>query len=249
MSRFNVYPVDDTLCLSHYHSLSLSSVCSPTHSPTYQSFTHPFITFLLYFSHSFSLACTCVRARVSLSPSFSRFSPYILSEAFCLSLSFSFTHTLTHMQSHALSHPLTHKRTHAPNLYPHLSRSLTHISVSSFLSLPLSLFLFFLSFSLSLSLSISYTHTLIHTHIHTHTLSHLFSCSSTHSLWSRVHAALSSAHVRARALFSLFLSPFLPFLFLSFVILSLLLSSSPLARLLFCCLSLTRSLPLFFNSW
>jgi len=89
MSRFSVYPVDDALCLSHCLSLFLSSVCSPTHSPTYQSFTHPFslfLTLILYFSLSLSLVCTCVRACVSLSPSFSRFRPCILSQTFCLSL-------------------------------------------------------------------------------------------------------------------------------------------------------------------
>jgi len=62
-------------------------------------------------------------------------------------------------------------------------------------------------------------------------------------------AFLHCCRVCARALFSLFLSPFLPFLLVCFVILSLLLSSSPVARLLPRYLSLTRSLPLFFNSW
>ena len=46
VSRFNVYSVDDALCLSYCLSLSLSSVCSLTHSPTYRSFTHPFNLFL-----------------------------------------------------------------------------------------------------------------------------------------------------------------------------------------------------------
>jgi len=172
-----------------------------------------------------------VRAYVrSLSQAFSRFRPCILFQAFCLSLSFPFTHTLVHAQSYALSHPLTYKSRHAPNRYSNLSRSLTQISLSS---------------CLFLSLSLSYTRTLIHTHICTHTLSHLFTRSTTHSLLSRVRAALSSA----RALSSLFLSPLLPFAFFSFAILSLLLSSSPLARLLPRRFSLTRSLPLFFNSW
>ena len=177
-----------------------------------------------------------MRACVSLSPFFSRFCHCILSQDFYLSLSFFITHTLAHTQSHALCHPVTHKRTHALNLYPHLSCTLTHISLS-------------FSFSLSLSLFLLQTYTDTHTHIHTHTLFHLFTRSSTHSLFSRVRNALSSARVRASALFSLFLAPFLPFLFVSFPILSLLFSSPSLARLLPCRLSLTRSLPHFFNSW
>jgi len=197
MSQFNVYQVDDALCLqtclSHCLFLSLSSFCSTMHSPTYQPFTHPFILFLtlsLYFSLSLSLVCTCVRACVSLSPSFSRFRPCILSLrlSVCLSLSLLHTHSRTRSQT-------------------------------------------------------------IATHIRTLTLSHLFTRSSTHSLLSRVRAALSVARAQAHALFSLFLSPFLPFLFFSFAILSLLLSSSRLARLLPRHLSLNRSLPLFFNSW
>jgi len=166
------------------------------HSPTFQSFTHPlilFLTLILYFSLSLSLVCTCVRASVSFSLSFSRFCPCILSQAFYLSLSFFITHTLAHTQSHALSHPVTHKRTHASNLYPHLSCTLTQIS---------------LSFSLSLSLSLSPTH--IHRYTHTLALTHSLtdSRSSNQSLLSCVRAALSSARVRTRAVFSLFLSPF-----------------------------------------
>ena len=146
MSRLDVYQVNDALCLSHCLSLTHTSFCSPMHSPTFQSFTHPlilFLTLLLYFSLSLSLVCWCMRACVSLSPFFSRFCHCILSQDFYLSLSFFITHTLAHTQSHALSHPVTHERTHAPNLYPHLSCTLTHIP---------------LSFPLFLSLSLSLTH-------------------------------------------------------------------------------------------
>ena len=152
MSRFDVYQVNDALCLLHCPSLTHTSCCSPMRSPTFQSFTHPlilFLTLLLYFSLSLSLWCVraCVRACVSLSPSFFRFPPCILSQAFCLSFSFFITHTLSHMQSHALIHPPTHKRTHAPNLDAHFSCTLTHISLS-----------FSLSPSLSLSLSLTHIH-------------------------------------------------------------------------------------------
>jgi len=94
MSRFNVYQVNDTLCLSHCLSLSHTSLCSPMHSPTFQSFTHPlilFLTLLLYFSFSLSFSFF-----LSFSPlhSLSGF----LSQAFCLSFSFFITHTLAHTQ-------------------------------------------------------------------------------------------------------------------------------------------------------
>jgi len=225
MSRFDVYQVNDTLCLSHCVSLSHTGICSPMHLPTFKSFTHPlilFLTFLLYFSLSLSLVCTSVRACVSLSPSFSHFCPCILSQAFYPSLCIFNTHTLAHTQSHALSHPVTHKRTHASNLYPHLSCTLTHISLS-----------FSLFFSLSLSLSLSYTHTLIHTHTHSH--SHALSL--IHSL---IHLFIvvafascvvyrSRTHARSLLSVSLFLPPFLVrFLSNSF----LLFSHPPLARLL-----------------
>jgi len=148
----SIYIRSMTLSVSLTMSLSLSLKLLLTHALTH-ALTHiPIIhppTHSISHSFTFSLplslsqVCTCMRACVSLSPSFSRFRPCILSQAFCLSLSFSFTHTLAHTQSQAVSRPLTHKRTHAPNLYLHLSRSLTQISLSFFL---------FLSHSLSLSL-------------------------------------------------------------------------------------------------
>jgi len=255
MSRFNVYPVDDALCLSHFCSLSLKRLF--THALTHLPIIHPpihSISHLLTLFLSLFLSGVYVRAcaRVPL-PFFLSLSPlHSLSGFLSVSFFLFYTHTRAHAVtcSRSSTHSGTHTRT--KSLSPSFSLTHTHFSFFlslTFLSLPLSLFLFFLSFSLSLSLSLSYTHTLIHTHIHTHTLSHLFTRLSTHSLLSHVRAALSSARVRARALFSLFLSPFLPFLFFSFVIWSLLLSSSPLARLFFCRLSLTRSLPLFSNSW
>ena len=62
-----------------------------------------------------------------------------------------------------------------------------------------------------------------------------------------MRAALSSARVRACALFSLLLTPFLPFLFVSFLILSLLFCSSPLGGFLPRRLSLTCRF-LFFST-
>ena len=199
MSRFNVYQVDDALCLSHSLSLSLSSVCSPTHSPPYQSFTHPFILFLtllLCLSLSLSLVCTCELACVSLSPSFSRFRPCILSQAFCLSLSFSFTHTFAHTQSHALSliHSLTNAHTHQIFI-PIISRSLTHISLSSSLSLS------FLSLSLSLSLSLLHTYTDTHTHLHSHTLSFIHSLIHSLIVVACARCVVFSARTRALSSF------------------------------------------------
>ena len=47
LSRFNVYLLDDALCLSHCLSLSVSSVCSTIHSPNFRSFNHPFILLLI----------------------------------------------------------------------------------------------------------------------------------------------------------------------------------------------------------
>ena len=242
MSRFNVYPVDDALCLSHCRSLSLSSVCSPTHSPTYQSFTHPFIlflTFLLYFSLFLSGVYVRACARVPLSFFLSLSPLHSLSGFLSISLFLFYTHTRAHAVTRSLSS--THSQTHTRTKSLSLSFSLTH---THFFSLPLSFSLFL---SLSLSLSLLHTYSDTHTHSHSHTFSPFHRL--IHSfLLSRVRAALPLARVRARALFSLVLSPFLSFLFLSFQILSLLLSSSPLARLLPRRLSLTRSLPLFFNS-
>jgi len=103
--------------------------------------------------------------RVSLSPSFSRFCPCILSQAFYPSLSFFNTHTLAHTQSHALSHSVTHKHTRTKSLSPSFLHTHTHFS----------LFL-----SLSLSLSLSYTHTLIHTH--TFAITHALTYSLAHPL-------------------------------------------------------------------
>jgi len=143
-----------------------------------------------------------VRACVSLSPSFSLFRPYILSQTFCLSLSFSFTHTLAHTQSHALSHPLTHKRTHAPNLYPHLSRSLTHISLS-----------FFLFLSLYLSLIHIHTYTDTQTHSHSHTLALIHSLIHSFIVVACARYVVFSARTHARSLLSVSL-PLPPFLVL-----------------------------------
>ena len=84
MSLFDVYQVNDILCLSHCLSLSHTSFYSPIHSPTFQSFTHPlilFLTLLLYFSLSLSLYFF-----LSFSPLYSLSG--FLSQAFCLSFSF-----------------------------------------------------------------------------------------------------------------------------------------------------------------
>jgi len=239
MSRFDVYQVNDTLCLSHCVSLSHTGICSPMHLPTFKSFTHPlilFLTFLLYFSLSLSLVCTSVRACVSLSPSFSHFCPCILSQAFYPSLCIFNTHTLAHTQSHALSHPVTHKRTHASNLYPHLSCTLTHIS---------------LSFSLFFSLSLSLLRTHTDTHTHTFALTRSLTYSLAHPL---IHCCrvcklrcLQVAYARALSslcfsLSSAFSCPF-PFRFFSFVL------SPPSRSLASSPSSLNCSLPLFLNSW
>ena len=169
----------------------------------------------------------CSNIAISLRLSFSSF--------LSVFLFLHYTYTRAHAVTRSLSS--THSQTHArtKSLCPFSLHTHTH-------------FFIFLSLSLSFSLALSYTHTLIHTNNRTHTLSHLWTRSSTHSLLSRVRAKLSSARVRARAHFSLFLSPFLPFLFVSFPILSFLFSS-PLGGLLPRRLCLNRSLSLFFNSW
>jgi len=205
------------LCLSHCPCISHTRFCSPTHSPTYQLFTHPlipFLTLLLHLSLSLSLMCTRELACVSLSPSFSRCLFCILSQSFSLSRSFSFTHTLAHTQSHALSHALTHTRTQGPDLYLHLSRTLTHISVSFFLSLFL-----------------LHTKMDTHTHLHSHTL--LLVHSPTHSFIAVVfvRCAVFSARTHARSLLSVS-SPLPPFLILCLsesISFSLFLSSRSLA--------------------
>jgi len=201
MSGFDVYQVNDTLCLSYCLSLTHTGICSPMHLPTFTSFTHPlilFLTLLLYFSLSLSLVCTCVRACVSLSPSFSRFCTCILSQAFYPSFFFFNTHTLARTQSHALSHPVTHKCIHAPNLYPHLSCTLTHI--------PLSFPLF-----LSLSLSLTHIHWYTHTHSHSHPLSLIHSLIHLCIVVACARCVVYSARTRARSLLSgsLPLPPFL----------------------------------------
>ena len=208
------------LCLSHCPCISHTRFCSPTHSPTYQLFTHsliPFLTLLLHLSLSLSLVCTRERACVSLSPSF---------------LSLSLLHSLSVFLSVSLflMHSLT--RAHRDQIFISIFLAHSH----TFLSL-------------SSSLSFSYIQKWTRTHICTLTLFYLFTRPPTHSLLSCLCAALSSARVRTRALSSLYLPPFLPFLFFAFLNLSLFLSSSPLARLLARRLSLTRSLPLVFNSW
>jgi len=214
------------LSLSLTHTLSFTH--APTHLPTIHSPIHSIshsLTSSLSLSLSLTLVCMRERACVSLSPSFSRFLFCILSQAFSLSISFSFTHTLAHTQSHALSHALTHTRTQGPDLYPHLSRTLTHISLSFFLSL-----------------SLSYIQTWTRTHICTLTLSHLFTRPHTHSLLSRLRAALSSARVR-RSLLSV--SPPLPPFLILFLSESISFFSLPvlsLACLLAVFLSLVRFL-------
>jgi len=159
--------------------------------------------------------CTCVRACVRACPSLllslSFALAFSLRLSVCLSLSLLHTHSPTRSHTLSLIHSLTNAHTHQIFIPIFLAHSHTFLSLS-------------FSFSLSISLLYTYTHTLIHKHIRTHTLSHVFTRSSTHSLLSRVRAALSSVRVRTRALFSLFLSPFLPFLFFAFAILSLFLS-------------------------
>jgi len=198
-----------TLSVSRNVALSLSQafVHPRTHPLINHSPTHSFYFSLSYFiSLSLSLVCMCVRACVSLSPSFSRFRPCILSQDFCLSPSFSCTHILAHTQSHALSHPLTHKRKHAPNLCPHLSCSLTHISLSSSL---------FLSLSLFLSRSLLHTYTDTHTHSHSHTLSLIHSLIHSFIVVACARCVVFSARTRARSLLSVSL-PVPPFVVLFF---------------------------------
>jgi len=93
--------VSRTVSLSHTHKLLFTHALA--HFPIIHSPSHSISNSLtLFLSLSLSLVCTCVRACVSLSPSFSRFCPCILSQAFCLSFSLFITHTLAHTQSHAL---------------------------------------------------------------------------------------------------------------------------------------------------
>jgi len=171
MSRFDVYQVDDALCLSHCLFLSLLSFCSPTHSPTYQSFTHPlilFLTLLLYFSLPLSLVCTCVRECVSSSPSFSCFRPCIRLRL-SVFLFFALLHTLSRTRSHTLSliHSLTNAHTHQFFILIFLAHSHTFLSLSLSFSLFLSLSLLHTytdthTFALTLSLTYSLAHPLIH---------------------------------------------------------------------------------------
>jgi len=240
----SMYICSMMLSVSRTVSLSLSQafVQQCTHPISDHSTIHSFYFSFSYVS-SLSLSLWRVRASVRAVP----FSFFLsLSPLHSLSgfLSVSFFLFYTNIWAHAVTRSLssTHSQTYTRTKSLSRSCSLTHTPFS--LSFSLSLFL-----SLSLLHIYTDTHTLIHTHIRTHTFFHLFTCSSTHSLLSRVRAALSLARVRARALFSLFRSPFLLFLFFSFVILSLLLPSSPLDRLLPCRLSLTRLFPFFLNSW
>jgi len=188
MSRFDVYQVNDALCLSHCLSLTHTSFCSPIHSPTFQSFTHPlilFLTLLLYFSLS-----------LCLSPSFSRFRPCILSQAFflklsvCLSLSSIHTHSHTRSDTLSLIHPLTNARTHQIFMSIFLAHSHTFLYLS-------------LSFPLSLSLS------LLHTYTDTHALTHPLIYELAYPLihCCRVCALRCLQRAYARALSSLCFSP------------------------------------------
>jgi len=219
MSRFNVYSVDDALCLSHCRSLSLSQafVHPRTHPLTNHSPTHSFYFSPSYFiSLSFSLVCTCVRARMSLSPSFSRFRPCILSKAFCLSLLFSFTHTRAHAVTCFFSSTHSQMHTRTKSLSPSFLLTHTHFSLFlclTFLSLPLSLFLFFFSFSLSLSLSLLHTYTDTHTHSHSHTLSLIHSLLHSFIVVACARCVVFSARTRERSLLSISL-PLPPFLIL-----------------------------------
>jgi len=235
MSRFNVYQVDDALSLALSLSLSLKLLFTYalTHLPIIHPPTHSILHSLTLFL-SLSLSGVYVRAFVRVPLSFVLSLSPLHSLSGCLSVSLFLFYTRLRTRSHTLSliHSLTNAHTHRIIIPIFLAHSHTFLSLSLFLS-P----------SLSLPLSLSYTRTLIYTHIRTHTLSHLFTRSSTHSLLSHVRAALSSARVRARALCSLFLSPFLPFFFFSLAILSL--SSLPplsLACFLAIFLSLVRFL-------
>jgi len=240
MSLFDVYQVNDTLCLWHCLSLSHTSVCSTMYSPNFQSFTHPlilFLTLLLYFSLSLSLVCMCVgvRVRVPLSFFLSLSPLHSLSGLLSVFLFLHYTCTRAHAVTRSLwaTHSQTHTRTKI--FMPiFLAHSHTCLSLS-------------LSFTLSLSLSLLHTYTDTHTHSHSHTLSLMNSL--IHSfLLSRVSAVLSSARVRARALFSLLSVSLLlpPFLvcFLSDSISVVLFLPSSLASFL----SLCHSFAFFFNS-
>ena len=117
MSRFNVYQVDDALCLSHCLFLSFSSFCSPTHSPTYTSFIHPFILFLTLLLHFLSpslfdlYVCTCVCVLLSF---FLPLTPLHSLSGFLSIFLFFFLHTHSRTRSHTLSliHSLINAHTH-----------------------------------------------------------------------------------------------------------------------------------------
>ena len=183
MSQFDVYQVNDVLCLSHCLSLSHTSFCSPVHSPTFQSFTCPlilFLTLLLYFSLSLSLSFSLVFALAfSLRLSFSGF----------LSV-FLFLH-YTHTRAHAVTHSLSsNARTHQIFMRIFLAHShifLYHLS---------------LSFPLSLSLSLLHTYTDTHTHSHSHTLSLMNSLIHTFIVVACARCVVFSARTRALSLLS-----------------------------------------------
>ena len=136
----------------------------------------------------------CVHARSSLFVSLKFSLVLSIRVSLCLSLSLLHTHTCTHGHLLSLIHSLTHAHTHRI-FNPIFSHTHTHFSLSFFL---------FLS-----------TNTHTHTQIREHTFFHFFTRPPPHSWLSRVSAALSSANVRACSLLSLFLSPFLPFVFFS----------------------------------
>jgi len=168
MSRFDVYQVNDTLCLSHCLSLSHTGICSPMHLPTFKLFTHPLILFLsllLYFSLSLSLWCVhaCVRACPFLLLSLTFALAFSLRLSIRLSFSSIHTHSCTRSHTLSLIQSLTNAHTHQIFIPIFLAHSHT-----------------FLSLSLSFSLSLSYTHTLIHTH--TFALTHSFTYSLAHPL-------------------------------------------------------------------
>ena len=177
--------------------------------------------------------------RVPLSFVFSLWPLHSLSGYLSVSLFLFCIHTLSHAVTRSLSS--THSQTHTLTKSVSPSFSLTHTHFSLFLSLSR-------SFSLPLSLSLLHTYTDTHTHSHTHTLSLEHSLIHSFIVVACARCVVFSVRTRARSL--LCVSPPLPtFHILVLAIPSLLLSSSPLARLLPCRLSLTRSLPLFLNSW
>jgi len=230
-SQWHTLSVSRTVPLSHTHAF----VHTRTHPLTNYSLTHSFHFSLSYFislslslSNSGVYARACVRVPLSFFLSLSLL--HSLSGFLSVNLFLFYTHTRTHAVTRSFSCTHSHAHSGTRSLSPSFSHTHTH-------------------FSLFLPLSISLLHTNMdtHTHLHSHTLSLVHS--PTHSFIAVAFARCAVFSTRT-PLSPLCISPpsSLSYSF-PFRIYLFFLSSCPLARLLARRLSLTRSLPLVFNSW